>query len=55
MRRTQAQGNGSVTAGNGFGGVRPSSGAAITDQAEVPDFIASAPLSEIAAPEDAHP
>ena len=41
-----------MTAGKGFGGVRPSSGAATTGQADVPDFTAAWSLSDIAAPED---
>ncbi len=44
--------NGQVRAGEGFGGVRPSSGAASNKQAGVPDSVTSPSLSNIAAPED---
>jgi hypothetical protein len=45
-------GNGSLTAGEGFGGVRPSSGAATTEKSGAPDSITSPSLSNIAAPGD---
>ena len=41
-----------VTAGEGVGGVRPSSGAASTEHADAPDFITAPSHSNIAAPED---
>ena len=46
------RGNGSVTVGEDPRGVRPSSGAAITDHTDVPDFITSPSLWDIAGPED---
>ena len=50
--KTATMGNGSVTAGECLGGVRPSSGAATTKHADVFDFITSPSLSNVVAPED---
>jgi hypothetical protein len=44
--------NGSVTAGEFLGGVRPSSGAASAESPDAPSFITARLPSNIAAPED---